>query len=390
MSRKIILIAFTVLAVLATACQTDEKLAVRLRSKYTSPAASSAFISVRATGAWTLEVEYPAGTPAWLKVNTTSGNGSKSDIIIRYGANEAETPRQAVLIASGKGGAFSRAVLTQSGKTPEPVMDDYGYDVAPQDWLELPDTHQGDGRVMLVHAMDGGAYKGQALSGIRNWCCDWDYNEHLSLWVAYPLNSSLRGGGTRTNEWGYDKLLPASLQPDIRNGSYGGGWQRGHQLPSADRLNYDANVSTFVPTNMTPQNGAFNGGIWVQLEEKVRGYARFADTLYVVTGCLYKDSKTFTETASGFAVRVPTHYFKALLYSGSSSYASATEGYMMAGWLFDHMDITIANDNCMKYMMSISELEEQTGIDFFPNLARRNPDLAKELEAATPNSKFWK
>lgn len=389
MFKRITLVALSLLAVLITGCQKDETLAVRLRSKYNTSAASSAFLTVKATDSWTLAVEFPAGVTPWLSVNATSGNGTRSDIIMRFTANESEDPRQATLVVSGKGGAIARAIVTQSGKTPEAVIGNYGFDVAPQDWLELPETLSEDGREVLIHAMDGSKYISYAKSGTRNWSCDWDYKEHLSLWVAYPLNTNLRGGGKRTDEWGYDKLLPEEIQPDIRTGSYGGGWTRGHQIPSADRLDYDANVSTFVPTNMTPQAYNFNGGIWAKLEEKVRSYAKLADTLYVVTGCLYKDSHGFTGTSTGFAVRVPTHYFKALLYSGSNSYAKATDGYLMAGWLLPHDD-AIANGNCLDYRMSISQLEKETGIDFFPNLARRNPDLAKELELEEPNPKFWR
>jgi hypothetical protein len=39
--------------------------------------------------------------------------------------------------------------------------------------------------------------------------------------------------------------------------------------------------------------------------------------------------------------------------------------------------------------MSIDELEAQTGIDFFPNLEKRSPELARQLEAAEPNAQFW-
>ena len=56
-------------------------------------------------------------------------------------------------------------------------------------------------------------------------------------------------------------------------------------MPSADRLSRVANIETFYYTNMTPQKAALNQGMWENLEEKVRVWARSMDTLYVVTGC---------------------------------------------------------------------------------------------------------
>lgn len=388
MSRKLYIIALTLLAVAITGCQKDDSLALKLRSKYTGASAKQAFCAVTATGSWSLSVEYPAGQTAWLSVNPSSGSGSKSDIILNFSANDKEEPRLATLVLKS-GATTVRKEYSQSAKTPEPVMGNYGYDVAGMDWLELPATTAGDGLEVLVHNMEGGKYISYAKNGIRNWSCYWDYKEHLSLWVAYPLNSDLRGAGSRTDAWGLDPMLPDDIQPDIRNSSYGGGWSRGHQLPSADRLNYDANVSTFYPTNMTPQEGNFNGAIWADLEGKVRSYAKVADTLYVVTGCLYKDSNSWTGTSTGFAVRIPTHYFKALLYNGPSTMAKATDGYLMAGFLLPH-SASIAAGNCLDYRMSIDQLEQETGIDFFPNLERKVPELSKELEAAEPNAKFWK
>ena len=269
----------------------------------------------------------------------------------------------------------------------QPAIDgQYGYDVAPMGWLELPATVKGDGRELLVHAMDGGKYVSRSASGVRNWSGYWDYDEHLSLWVAYPLNNALKGSGSRSNAWGFDPLLPANIQPDITSGSYGGGWTRGHQIPSADRLaSYAANASTFVPTNMTPQNYDFNCGIWANLENAVRSYASQSDTLYVVTGCLFENSTSYSGSNTGFAVKIPTHYYKALLYRGSSSYA--TNGFMACAFLMPH-DSSIANYDYKSYIMTIDELEQQTGIDFFPNLeAVLGKDKADSIESSL--SSWW-
>ena len=349
------------------------------------------FVGVVAQGAWTLSLEYPStsSAAAWASVNPASGTGSQNDVQLSYSANDSENVREVTLVLTPARGAAARVTLTQAAKGERAVDGNYGYDVAPMDWLELPAMKAGDRRELLVHDMAGGKYVNKGRSGTRNWSCYWDYDNHLSLWVAYPLNNAIKGSGSRSNEWGWDALLPHSLQPDITQGSYGGGWTRGHQIPSADRLaTRAANVSTFVPTNMTPQEYNFNAGIWANLEGKVRNYAGQSDTLYVVTGCLFEKSQRTSGNNSGFYVKIPTHYFKALLYKGSNS-AAVTDGYMAAGFILPH-DASIANGDCLDYICSISELEEQTGIDFFPNLAKKlGAEKAGQIETQAPNN-FWK
>lgn len=388
MSRKLTLIALFLLVVL-TGCQKDDEVAIQLRSEYLPATADGVFFAVRASGAWTLSIEFPAGSEEWASVKPESGTGSMNNAILSFDANPHKENRGATIVLKPVSGVPARVNITQAGVA-DGVEGNYGYDVAPMGWLELPACVEGDGREVLVHSMDGGKYMGKDKSGTRNWSCYWDYDDHMSLWVAYPLNNSLKGSGTgRTEAWGFDKLLPADIQPDLRNGSYGGGWTRGHQIPSADKQrNYAENASTYVSTNMTPQAYDFNGGIWANLEGKVRNYASQADTLYVVTGALFDKSTNVSGVSSGFRVKVPTHYFKALLYKGTSAYAKDTDGYLMAGFLLPH-DNGIAKSNCLNYRMSIDELEAQTGIDFFPNLEKRSPELAAQLEAAAPNAQFW-
>lgn len=385
MFRKLTVITIALLVAL-TGCQKADEVAIQLRSKYLSSASDGVFFGVTASGAWTLSVEFPAGTDPWARLSRMQGSGD-DNVIFDFDANEADDPREATVVLRA-GGSEARATYTQAGKPAPEVIGNYGYDVAPFDWLELPASKAGDGREVLVHDMKGGKYRNKSHSGLRNWSCYWDYRERMSLWVAYPLNNGIKGSGTgRTEAWGFDPLLPSGMQPNLSKSSYGGGWTRGHQLPSADRQrNKTENATTYYSTNMTPQEYDFNTGIWVDLENNVRKYAASADTLYVVTGALFDNSTRWSGSSSGFPVKIPTHYFKALLYSGSSAYAKDTEGFMMAGFLIPHAGYSGKYTN---YRMSIDELERQTGIDFFPALERMNKSLSARLEAAAPNAQFW-
>lgn len=357
----------------------------------------STFVSVNCKGDWTLDIKYPSDSETgWAQLSTYSGHGDKGDVKLIVNANESEFYRSVTIVLQPSNGLSASVSVSQAGTAATYIPDEplpnadghYGLDVAGAKWLELPATVAGDGRDFFVHDMDGGKYVNAKVSGVRNWSFYYDYNTMDAVWVAYPLNNGLRGSGDRTNAWGPDPLLPADKQQMTYPNSYGvSGYDRGHQLPSNDRLSYHANVSTFYSTNMTPQYSSFNQGIWEKLEEKVRSYASSSDTLYVVTGCVLQNSPGTITDRAGNKVTVPSAYFKALLrYMSGSTYGFG--GYMAAGYYLPHTT-SISNSSYTGYVMSIDELEKKTGIDFFVNLGSAvGQDTADKIEAQTPIS-WW-
>jgi len=157
-----------------------------------------------------------------------------------------------------------------------------------------------------------------------------DKNMHAAHWVAYPLHSSYRGGSGRTEAWAADPLIEEQYQPKLYGTdglTFYRNYSRGHQIPSADRTaNDELNNQTFYASNMTPQSGDFNGGIWGTLEGKIRDNI-CNDTLYVVTGCYFGNNYTTTrdgcngnnESQISKDCPVPTHYFKVILRTRSGS-----------------------------------------------------------------------
>ena len=215
----------------------------------------------------------------------------------------------------------------------------------------------------------------------------------VAHWVAYPLCPLYLGSQKRTDEWAYDPNVPQSQQPVLFRGFGGGGYDRGHQLPSADRTCCrEANEQTFYFTNMTPQRGVyFNQKIWASFETRVRDWSRNADTLYVVTGCVVKGSTLTARDNDRKSVTVPVGYFKALLwYSKSSTVTAQNAGYRAAAFYLEHKDYSQTGiDRSMS--MSVDELEEMVGMDFFPNLkTKAGAAIADRVEAADPkNDTFW-
>lgn len=257
-------------------------------------------------------------------------------------------------------------------------------------WLELPEVFKVDGFEYFCH--DG------TLNGkkIRNWSFYWDYDNRVSKWVAYPLYKSIFAGASRTDEWGYDPLLPAAKQQNVSGGYKEGnnGWYaRGQQIPSADRAGFELNSTTFYGTNIVPQNSDFGGGLWMDLEGKVRSWAGQSDTCYVVSGCITKGAQYYVIDRSSEKVTVPTAFFKAVLrYSQSTTIG--TDGFCAIAFLFDHEEYSESGKSSLKVnknmSISVKDLEDELGYRLFVNLDNAiGEEKATAVKTENPQNNNW-
>ena len=340
--------------------------------------AGSQFIKVTADGSWTLSVDGD-----WASLEQTSGSGSQSGITLMWDENVSSSPRKCtVRLESGSKSASQELTQDSRSSGSDPVVPGSGLKSDPVGaWMEVPAFSEGKGLYFITHDMKVGGYSG------RNYSYALDPQAKLALWVAYPLNKSLIGSGSRSDDWGLDPKVPRKYQPVIYK-AFRGGYERGHQLPSADRLS--ANESTFYGTNMTPQKGELNERAWATLEGCVRNWANSFDTLYVVTGADIKGSKSYAYDNDGKAVTVPTGYFKALLgykKSGTVGISGKTRGYTGIAFYFEHKGYD--EKNIMSQAMTIDALETKLGYDFFPNLVGKVGKENAENVESTRDS-WWK
>lgn len=156
-------------------------------------------------------------------------------------------------------------------------------------WVELPERKENANYQYVTHY---GPLSNNKT--VRNYSICFDKTKKAALWVAYPIhNAYLTGSGKRTDAWAFDPIIPIAYQANCIDKSYRGSYDRGHQLPSADRLaTNELNAQTFYMSNMTPQLNRLNQDMWANLENKVRNN-KCSDTLYVVTG-VYFDSNATT------------------------------------------------------------------------------------------------
>ena len=390
-----------------TSCETDEPAVIAEVSVKTSEVSGdkgSLWVSVVCSGEWQLSLNGTTAAVDWAELKVTSGIGNKSNVGLEYQENTTGKSRTLeILISSGSqwstcsvtqqpkeggsgnaGGSGNSDSSGDAGDSGDDAPEYRGPDLTKVSWMELPKLDDPE-LEYYSHSfeMDGATY--------RNYSFGWSQNDLVAIWVAYPLCKLYTNKRVdRQNSWAYDPWLGSKYSP-APFGGYGGDYARGHQLPSADRLCCkEANKQTFYGTNLTPQLDGHNEGIWQALEDKIRTIANNSDTTYVVTGCMVKNSKETTRDSDGKKITVPTHYFKALLrYSKSSTLAQ----WSAAGFYLEHKNYSKGSSgyDFKAVTMSIDELEEETGLDFFAHLpAMVGKDMAAKLEAQDPvNSSVW-
>ncbi|MBO4469671.1 MAG: DNA/RNA non-specific endonuclease [Bacteroidales bacterium] len=342
------------------------------------------FLLVEAKGEWTLSLDFGEAEEEWLTVSAENGRPGSRKLVMAWGKNEGEDPRTCRLTLAV--GSDSQSLdFVQKGKSvvnPRPI-EGLNPDPVPG-WLELPATNNPD-LYFFTHDMTVGG------KTMRNYSFYLDPQACLAIWVAYPLNPGLYGSGSRSDAWALDPKVPREYQPVLFSGfKPSGNYDRGHQLPSADRLHAGANEQTFYGTNMTPQRGALNQRAWATFEGMVRTWSSSFDTLYVVTGCDLEGATQVAYDNDGKSIPVPVGYFKALLglkKSGTIGNTAKQGGYTAIGFYFNHE--AYSDSEIMNQSMTIDELESMLDIDFFPNLeAKLGTDLYNKVESTTDT--WWK
>lgn len=222
------------------------------------------------------------------------------------------------------------------------------------------------------------------VGAARNYSYLFDKSMYTTMWVAYPLYGSVMGGKSSAS-WKPNPNLDESAQINIWSGSYGvEDYSRGHLLPDASRDgNSEMLKQAYYATNQVPQiQNSFNGGIWSSLENGVRTEAK-SDTLYVVTGVAFKKDggsesiKYIKPQHDTKQCPVPNYFYKVVMKVKRSD--GAVTSASTVGFWFEHKTYS---GSYINYAVSVDEIEEWTGMDFFVNL----PD---NVESAAETNKSW-
>ena len=132
-------------------------------------------------------------------------------------------------------------------------------------------------------------------------------------------------------------------------------------------------LDCFTMANIVPQDHALNSGAWGSLENKERTWAMRDSAIVIVAGPIYTADDTIRMGESG--VRVPSAFFKVF----AAPYADEPRGIA-----FVYPNMT-APGNMEQYTMTIDEVEQLTGYDFFHAL----PDSIEEAIESKASFRDW-
>ena len=177
----------------------------------------------------------------------------------------------------------------------------------------------------------------------------------IPAYVAYTLlPQNALGCWPRTNAFVADKSIPNGPRPDDYAGT---GYDKGHAAPDGD-LSWSEIVEyeSFLMTNMYPQHGSLNRGIWKLLETSVRGWAVQTNQSYTIfVGAMYGAG----DSTIGAGVIVPHGYYKIVINNNTKQ---------IAGWRFPHTKpyVNLGND-LTKFRVPVAQLQQEAGVQYaFP------------------------
>jgi len=197
-------------------------------------------------------------------------------------------------------------------------------------------------------------------------------------WVIERLPGNwVTGKAQRKDNFTADPRVNAVVdKSSATNGDYPGKkikYDKGHQAPAGDfKYNQTETDHSFWFTNMAPQIGAgFNRNIWKQLETDIRDWVACGGRaeLYVVTGPVFDPDKPehWIPDSGNRRVRVPDGFFK-VIYDPAHDRAL---GMLLPNAKLNTKDLP-------KYAVAISEIEDKTGIVFFPAFTVRHNNVLKD------------
>ena len=177
----------------------------------------------------------------------------------------------------------------------------------------------------------------------------------IANWVAYELTAdeALSKDTERSNKFVPDPQVKGAtaLNEDYTRT----GFDRGHLAPAGDmRWSAKAMRESFYFSNICPQKPGLNRGIWKELEEQCRLWAKENGSLFIVTGpVIEKDMRRLGKNRVG----VPGQFYKVLCYHDGNEYKAIA-------FIFENRDYK--NTSLQSMAIPVDSVEKVTQIDFFP------------------------
>ena len=206
----------------------------------------------------------------------------------------------------------------------------------------------------------------------------YDLARRMPRWVAYAIGPTEER--VPRTAFRLDPAIASDLQAGIAD-YRASDFDRGHLISPAD-LFFRGPVATaeaFYMSTVSPQTPWLNRNLWRVLESHVREtVASRQQPAFVIAGPLFiapEDEQPFKfDTIGQGRIPIPTHFFR-IIATYDRDHGIATVGLIAP----NATDGTMELDS---YLVTINEIEEKSGLDFFPLL---DDHLEEQLEAYLGN-----
>ena len=207
-----------------------------------------------------------------------------------------------------------------------------------------------------------------------------DYNDNNGLpnWASWNLTTNDLGTSGRSN-FSVDTNLPPNFFW-VGTGAYSGsGYDRGHLCPSADRtITTNDNDMVFLMSNMMPQTGENNSGVWNQFEGYCRSLATSTNNYELLIICGPSGFSGARINTNGY-VWIPQYTWKIVVVvppgAGLATNRITTTNRVIT---IKVPNTDAATNNWQSYVTSANQIQVDTGFTFFTALP---PSVAAVLRS---------
>jgi endonuclease G, mitochondrial len=187
------------------------------------------------------------------------------------------------------------------------------------------------------------------------------------LWVTYRLQAKEHAPiGPRPQRFEEDWRALIRVTHDDYTGS---GYDRGHLAPNygiALVHGRQAQLETFLMTNISPQSPELNRQLWQRIEQAaVDHFAKLKGELWVITGPVFG---TETRRLSSSRVEIPQAFYKIFIAPPKGSRPMRVLAFMAP-------QTVNGNEPLDRFVVSVREIEKVTGLNFLHRLPQAQQDL---------------
>jgi len=202
-----------------------------------------------------------------------------------------------------------------------------------------------------------------------NYAVHYRYDTRTAEYVVEHVKlENITGPAKRRDDFRADP----DVHPDFRSTlqDYArSGYDRGHLAAGANNNGNDQIMSeSFFLSNMVPQNPNHNRGIWRILEERIRDLVLEGKDIYLITGTVYQQGHA---TIGPNQVGVPQAMWKVIV---------DRKGVKGIAFIIPNEPVPV--QDLPRYVVSIRQIEQITGINFHPQLPPQLERIETEVDAA--------